>query len=167
MCPRRALVGLPANGLSARTAIRRLASRPLRLLPGCSRHAATLGRGCRGRTRSPRGPLPEPVVLSCRSAPVGRYALTGSHRDSPTSLPPGPRSRVGCDYRDQHELDPRSARLTFSPSRHRIPAGTTASADFCQVSRSLPTATVTSLVTPRQTSPDKSNHFPSTPAAFT
>lgn len=37
---------------------------------------------------------------------------------------------------------------------------------FCQVSRSLPTTTVTLLATPQQTSPDKSSHFPSTPAAF-
>jgi len=42
-----------------------------------------------------------------------------------------------------------------------------ASADFYRVSRSLSATTVATAATPRQTSPDKSSHFPSTPAACT
>jgi hypothetical protein len=55
------------------------------------------------------------------------------------------------------------------PARYSIPAGTTTSADFCPVNPHLAMqgrrrGDTTAQPTPRQTSPDKNDQFPSTPA---
>jgi hypothetical protein len=124
-------------------------------------------------------PLPQRDFQPRKNSPFGvrRLAATlhrGTQRDSPFPPTMGPHPRDGCDHRDRYEhhrfgclLDVRSF-----PADVRSPAGTTTSADFCPVSSHLAVTAVGAAMwsaqpTPEQTSPDKSDHFPPTPAAFT
>jgi hypothetical protein len=69
--------------------------------------------------RSSRRLPPTESLFTSTIPSSGHYALAGPRRDSPAALPPDPHRRDGCDGCGQLELDPRSARLTFGPSRVR------------------------------------------------
>src|SRR5262249_56904863 len=77
-----------------------------------------------------RGPA---ATLSC-----------GAQRTSPSPPATGPPPRDGCDLCDRHEQHRilRLTRRSALPGHHPIPAGTTASADFCLASPHLTTRAV-------------------------
>jgi hypothetical protein len=133
---------MPSTPGAPRLASTRLTARPR--LPGESirSHSETSRPGMTASSGGAGRPL--------RSAAV----LNGTHRLLPAA---GPRPRDGCDHRDQHE-QPRFLRLTRRsalPSHTLIPAGTTASADFCPVSSRLTAGAVGAAATTAQPTPGR------------
>jgi hypothetical protein len=98
----------------------------------------------------------------------------GAQRNSPSPPATGPRPRDGCDHRGRHEqhrilrLTRRSALPSHTRSRLVLrPLLTAAWASPHLTTRAVGAATTTAQPTPRQTSPDKNDQFPPTPAAST
>ena len=104
-------------------------------------------------------------------------ALCGSPRASPYSPPQRPRLRGWLPSSPRSQVRQESLARAFGPSRlFFFPAGTMASADFSLVSRGVSASAVHShptnvavghLSDPKETSPDKNDHFPPTADAST
>jgi hypothetical protein len=107
-------------------------------------------------------------------------ALNGNLRASPSGPPTQAPHGAGCLQRPSHEHERPAPRLRVQPfPATKIPAGTTASADFSTTSDALSDATVphhpTSSAhapdghpgTPIETSPDKTSNLHRTPTAST
>src|SRR5450755_1733311 len=107
-------------------------------------------------------------------------ALNGRLRASPSDPPAQAPYGVGCLQRPSHEHQRPASRLRVRPfPAMKIPAGTTASADFSTANRGLSTTVVphhpTSGAhapdghpgTPMETSTDKTSNLPRAPTAST